>query len=50
MAALLVLLVVLALFGFGFAMKALWIVAIVALVMWAVGFLARGPDARWYRW
>jgi hypothetical protein len=50
MLALLVLLLVLALFGFGFAMKALWIVAIVALVVWALGFLARGPNARWYYW
>ena len=50
MTALLVLLVVLALFGVGFAWKALWIVAIVALVLWAIGFLARGPEARWYRW
>ena len=50
MAALLVLLLVLALFGFGFAMKALWIVAIVALVMWAMGFVARGSNARWYYW
>jgi hypothetical protein len=50
MAALLVLLLVLALFGFGFAMKALWIVAIVALVLWAIGFLARSGEATWYRW
>jgi hypothetical protein len=50
MTALLVLLLVLALFGVGFAYKALWIVAIVALVLWLVGFMARGADARWYRW
>jgi hypothetical protein len=50
MTALLVLLLVLALFGFGFAYKALWIVAVVALVLWLVGFMARGADARWYRW
>lgn len=50
MLALIALLVVLVLFGAGFAMKALWIIAIVALVLWALGFLARGTDASWYRW
>jgi len=50
MAALLVLLLVLALFGAGFALKMLWIVAIVALALWALGFLARGSSARWYYW
>jgi hypothetical protein len=50
MTALLVLLLVLALFGVGFAWKALWIIAVVALVLWIVGFFARGTDARWYRW
>ncbi|OLF19402.1 hydrophobic protein [Actinophytocola xanthii] len=52
---LLVLLVVLALFGAGFAMKALWIVAGVLLVVWLLGFVMRRPVAgggsgRWYRW
>ena len=50
MAAVLVLLLILLLFGGGFAYNVLWWVAIVALVLWAVGFLARGTDARWYRW
>jgi len=50
MTALLVLLLVLALFGVGFAWKALWLIAIVALVMWLIGFVARGSEARWYRW
>jgi hypothetical protein len=50
MAALLVLLLVLALFGAGFALKALWIIAVVALVLWALGFRVRGADARWYDW
>jgi len=50
MTALLVLLLVLALFGVGFAWKALWIIAVVALVLWIAGFFARGADARWYRW
>jgi hypothetical protein len=49
-AALLVLLLVLLLFGAGFAVKVLWYVAIAALVLWLVGFISRGPEARWYRW
>lgn len=35
----------------GFALHALWIVAVVILFAWAIGFVARGGDgARWYRW
>ncbi|MFD8723805.1 hydrophobic protein [Streptomyces sp. NPDC059629] len=52
---LLVLLLVLILFGAGFAVKLLWWVALVVLVLWLLGFLVRGTtDAggrgRWYRW
>ncbi|MFJ4677435.1 MULTISPECIES: hydrophobic protein [unclassified Kitasatospora] len=52
---LLVLLLALLLFGAGFALKALWWVAIVVLVVWLVGFVARGAHPsggrrRWYRW
>ncbi|GHH59489.1 hypothetical protein GCM10018781_02760 [Kitasatospora indigofera] len=52
---LLVLLLALLLFGAGFALKALWWVAIVVLVVWLLGFLARGTHSsgrrhRWYRW
>jgi hypothetical protein len=52
---LLVLLVVLLLGGFGFAVHVLWWIALVALVVWLVGFFARGTNAggtrgRWYRW
>jgi uncharacterized membrane protein YecN with MAPEG domain len=57
MVALLVLLLILALFGgLGFAVHFLWIVLIVALVIWALGFLLGGASAagsrrRWYgRW
>jgi hypothetical protein len=52
--ALLVLLLILALFGgLGFAAHFLWIVLVVALVIWAVGFLIGGAEAgvgrrRWY--
>jgi len=52
---LLVLLLVLLLFGAGFAVKLLWWIALVVLVLWLLGFLMRGTTAgggrgRWYRW
>jgi len=52
---LLVLLLVLILFGTGFAVEALWWVALAVLVIWLLGFLMRGTTAagtrsRWYRW
>jgi hypothetical protein len=52
---LLVLLLVLILFGVGFAVEVLWYVALVVLVLWLLGFLVRGTSAsggrgRWYRW
>jgi hypothetical protein len=50
LALLLVLLLALILLGAGFAVKFLWIVAAVVLVLWLLGFLARGAHARWYRW
>jgi len=28
----------------------IWLAIIVLAVLWLVGFLARGPEARWYRW
>lgn len=49
-ALLLVLLLIALLFGFGFATHVLWWIAIAVLVLWVLGFLARGPGARWYRW
>jgi hypothetical protein len=50
-----VLLLALLLFGVGFAVKILWWVALVVLVLWLLGFVARGTNAagsrgRWYRW
>lgn len=39
---LLVLLLALLLFGAGFAVKALWWIAIFVLVVWLIGFVARG--------
>ncbi|MFE2323803.1 hydrophobic protein [Streptomyces sp. NPDC059385] len=49
---LLVLLLVLLLFGAGFALKILWWVAIAVLILWLIGFVARpkGGSGRWYRW
>ena len=49
LALLLVLLLALLLFGIGFTAHLLWIVAVIVLVLWLIGFLARGPEARWYR-
>jgi hypothetical protein len=57
MVALLVLLLILAVFGgIGFAAHFLWFVLIAAVILWAVGFLFGGIEAgagrrRWYgRW
>jgi hypothetical protein len=50
----LALLLVLVLFGAGFAIHLLWIAAVVLLVLWIVGFaIGRGEDAgshKFYRW
>lgn len=51
----LVLLLALLLFGAGFALKALWWIAIIVLVVWLLGFVIRptsggGKRGRWYRW
>lgn len=55
MVPLLILLLIIALFGgLGFAVHVLWIVLIVAVVLWLLGFLvghAPGGPRRWYgRW
>lgn len=59
-AVLLALLLIALLFGLGFAAHLLWIIAIVLLVVWALGFLFRGAETglaggvrrrrRWYYW
>jgi hypothetical protein len=50
----LALLLVLILFGAGFAVHLLWIAALILLVLWIVGFaLGRGESAgthKFYRW
>ena len=57
MVALLVLLLILAIFGgLGFAAHVLWIVLIAALILWVIGFFIGGVESglgrrRWYgRW
>jgi hypothetical protein len=53
-ALLLVLLLAVVLFGIGFAVKALWWIAVAVLVIWLLGFVFRaaegGSRRRWYRW
>jgi hypothetical protein len=49
-AMLLFLLLTVLLFGVGFAVKALWYVAIIFAVVWLVGLVAHGTDRRWYSW
>jgi hypothetical protein len=50
MLAVVLFLLVLLLFGLGFAVKALWFVAVVALLAWVAGFAFRSGEGRWYRW
>jgi hypothetical protein len=50
LALLLVLLLAALLFGVGFAFKFLWILAAIVLVVWLIGFVARGAEGTWYRW
>lgn len=48
---LLVLLLALVLGGLGFALHALWWLAVIVFVAWLVGFAMRsGEESRWYRW
>jgi hypothetical protein len=51
-ALLIVLLLILVLFGLGFAVvKFLIWVAIILAIVWLIGFFVRGAEgARWYRW
>jgi len=46
------LLVVLILGGLGFALHVLWWLALIALVLWLLGFVFRSGERRgsWYRW
>jgi hypothetical protein len=47
---LLVLLLALVLFGIGFAVTWVWLLAAIVLAVWLLGFLARGSGACWYWW
>lgn len=52
---LIALLIVLILGGLGFALHVLWWLALIALVVWLLGFVFRvgagaGPRRTWYRW
>jgi len=38
------------LFGFGFAVTALFYVAIALFVIWLIGIFAHGVGRRWYYW
>lgn len=46
---LLALLLVLIFAGAGFALHVLWIVAVVLLLIWLLGFLVSGVEHSWYR-
>jgi hypothetical protein len=50
MVILLGLLLVALFFGLGFALHALWIIAIVFAVFWVAGFAFRSGEGRWYRY
>jgi hypothetical protein len=47
---LIVLLLIAIIFGLGFAVKALFWVALALLVLWLIGFAARPQGRRWYYW
>ncbi len=51
---LIALLVVLIIGGLGFVIHVLWWVALIALVLWLLGFLLRAGEStsrrHWYRW
>jgi Family of unknown function (DUF5670) len=47
----LLLAIILGAVGFWQAINILWIIALILLVLWLIGFFARGAEgARWYRW
>jgi hypothetical protein len=49
-ALILFLILVAILFGAGFAVNLLWWIAIIALVLWLIGFMVRPGGRRWYYW
>jgi hypothetical protein len=49
-AVIIVFLLVALFFGLAFAVKWLFIAAAIMALVWLVGFFARAPEVRWYRW
>jgi hypothetical protein len=49
-AAILLLLLIAVLFGVGFAVNALFWVALILLALWIIGWLAHPAERRWYYW
>lgn len=47
---LLVLLLVLLVGAGGFAIHALWVLAVIFAIAWVAGFAFRSGEGRWYRW
>ena len=47
---LIVLALALVLGGLGFAIHALWWIAVICFVFWLAGFAFRSGEGRWYRW
>lgn len=43
-------LIALVLFGIGFTIHFLWLVAAICAVAWLLGFVVRGSSHRWYYW
>ena len=43
-------LLIVLLFGLGFAVKALWFAAVIAFALWIIGFFVAGAERRWYHW
>ncbi len=45
-----VLLLALILGGLGFAVHFLWIIAVIAFLIWLIGFFVARAERRWYHW
>ena len=45
-----VLIIALLLGGLGFAVHALWWIAVIFFAFWLAGFAFRSGEGRWYRW
>jgi hypothetical protein len=47
----LLLAIILGVVGVWGAIKLLWIIALILVALWLIGFVVRGAEgARWYRW